>query len=54
MVRKSGMVIWPKQFRSAVPYCGVFLCRNDEATPSSGRWSRQSTISGTPTFPRRA
>lgn len=30
MVRKSGMVIWPKQFRAAVPYCGVFLCRNDE------------------------
>jgi hypothetical protein len=29
MVRKSGMVIWPKQFRAAIPYCGVFLCRND-------------------------
>jgi len=30
MVRKSGMVIYHKMFRAAVPYCGVFLCRNDE------------------------
>jgi uncharacterized membrane protein YgcG len=30
MVRKSGMVSWPKQFRAAVPYCGVFLCKNEE------------------------
>ncbi|MBX9682068.1 MAG: hypothetical protein K2X38_25190 [Gemmataceae bacterium] len=30
MVRKSGMVIYHKMFRAAVPYCGVFLCRNDD------------------------
>lgn len=29
MVRKAGMVVWPQNFRSIVPFCGVFLCRND-------------------------
>ena len=29
MVRKLGMVIYHKQFRSALPFCGVFMCRND-------------------------
>lgn len=30
MVRKTGMVIFKKQFRSVLPFCGVFLCRNEE------------------------
>jgi hypothetical protein len=30
MVRKSGMVIWQRAFRSIVPFTGVFLCRNDD------------------------
>lgn len=30
MVRKSGMVVFNKQFRFAFPYCGVFMCANDE------------------------
>jgi len=29
MVRKSGMVVYHKDFRAAVPFCGVFMCRND-------------------------
>jgi hypothetical protein len=29
MVRKTGMIIYLQPFRSLVPYCGVFLCRND-------------------------
>jgi hypothetical protein len=29
MVRKAGMVVWPQGFRSIIPFCGVFLCRND-------------------------
>jgi hypothetical protein len=29
MVRKAGMVVWPQNFRSIIPFCGVFLCRND-------------------------
>ena len=29
LVRKSGMVIEHKIFHSALPFCGVFLCRND-------------------------
>ena len=29
MVRKTGMVIYQKMFRSVLPFCGVFLCRND-------------------------
>jgi hypothetical protein len=29
MVRKTGMVIFHKRFRSLVPYCGVFMCRNE-------------------------
>jgi hypothetical protein len=28
MVRKTGMVIFTKAFRSIVPYCGVFECTN--------------------------
>lgn len=30
MVRKTGMVIELKQFRSVVPFCGVFMCRNND------------------------
>ncbi len=31
MVRKTGMVIYQRgYFRSLLPFCGVFLCRNDE------------------------
>lgn len=30
MVRKTGMKIYEKAFRSIIPYCGVFLCRNDK------------------------
>lgn len=30
MVRKTGMVVFPKLFRSVLPFCGVFVCRNDE------------------------
>jgi hypothetical protein len=29
MVRRTGMVIYQQPFRSLVPYCGVFLCRNE-------------------------
>jgi hypothetical protein len=29
MIRKTGMVIYLKPFRSAMPFCGVFICRND-------------------------
>jgi hypothetical protein len=29
MVRKPGMVVFTKRFQSVVPFCGVFLCRND-------------------------
>jgi len=29
MVRKTGMKIFEKAFRSVIPFCGVFLCRND-------------------------
>ncbi len=29
MVRKAGMVVWPMTYRSILPFCGVFLCRND-------------------------
>ena len=29
MVRKTGMVIYQPHFRALVPYCGVFLCRNE-------------------------
>lgn len=29
MVRKTGMVIYQKRFHSVVPFCGVFVCRND-------------------------
>jgi hypothetical protein len=29
MVRKTGMVIYHKRFGGALPFCGVFLCRND-------------------------
>jgi uncharacterized membrane protein YgcG len=30
MIRKTGMKIFEKVFRSIVPYCGVFICRNDK------------------------
>jgi len=31
MIRKTGMVIYQRGYlRSLVPFCGVFLCRNDE------------------------
>jgi hypothetical protein len=29
MVRKTGMKIFEKSFRSVIPCCGVFMCRND-------------------------
>lgn len=29
MVRKTGMKIYEKSFRSVIPFCGVFMCRND-------------------------
>lgn len=29
MVRKTGMVIFPKAFRSVIPFCGVFVCKNE-------------------------
>lgn len=29
MVRKTGMVIFLKQFRSPMPFCGAFICRNE-------------------------
>jgi len=29
MVRKTGMKIFEKSFRSVIPFCGVFMCRND-------------------------
>ncbi|HEV8071512.1 MAG TPA: hypothetical protein VGP76_27605 [Planctomycetaceae bacterium] len=30
MVRQSGMVVYLKHYRAAMPYCGVFMCSNDE------------------------
>lgn len=30
MVRKTGMVVFRKLFRSVLPFCGVFVCRNDD------------------------
>lgn len=30
MVREKGMIIELKRFNSVVPYCGVFLCRNED------------------------
>lgn len=30
MVRKTGMKIFEKAFRSIVPFCGVFVCSNDD------------------------
>lgn len=29
MIRKTGMVIFQRQFRSIIPFCGVFLCTNE-------------------------
>ncbi len=29
MIRRTGMVIFAKQYRSVVPFCGVFICRNE-------------------------
>jgi len=29
MIRKTGMVIYPRQFRSPLRFSGVFLCRNE-------------------------
>jgi hypothetical protein len=29
MVRKTGMKIFEKSFRSIIPFCGVFVCSND-------------------------
>ncbi|MCP5508039.1 MAG: hypothetical protein H7A37_07050 [Chlamydiales bacterium] len=30
MMRKTGMIIFYKLFRSASPFCGVFICRNSK------------------------
>lgn len=30
MIRKTGMVIFEKPFRGMIPFCGVFMCRNEE------------------------
>lgn len=29
MIRKTGMVIFAKQFKCAIPFCGVFICKNE-------------------------
>jgi hypothetical protein len=29
MIRKTGMVVFPKSFRSIMPFCGVFICKNE-------------------------
>jgi hypothetical protein len=29
MVRKTGMIIFHKQFRCVIPFCGVFICVNE-------------------------
>jgi hypothetical protein len=29
MIRKTGMVVFAKPFRSVVPFCGVFICKNE-------------------------
>jgi hypothetical protein len=29
MIRKAGMVVFHKPFRSVVPFCGVFICKNE-------------------------
>ena len=30
MVRQSGMVVYLKQFRAPMPFCGVFMCTNEQ------------------------
>lgn len=30
MVRQTGMVVFLKLFRSVLPFCGLFVCRNDD------------------------
>jgi hypothetical protein len=30
MIRKTGMKVFEKPFRSVIPFCGVFMCRNDQ------------------------
>jgi hypothetical protein len=29
MIRKPGMVVFTKRFQSVVPFCGVFICKNE-------------------------
>ena len=29
MIRRPGMVVYTKRFQSVVPYCGVFVCKNE-------------------------
>ncbi len=29
MIRKTGMVIFAKQYKCAIPFCGVFICKNE-------------------------
>jgi hypothetical protein len=29
MIRRPGMVVFPKPFRSIIPFCGVFICKNE-------------------------
>jgi hypothetical protein len=29
MIRRTGMIVFTKQFRAMVPFCGVFMCRNE-------------------------
>jgi Family of unknown function (DUF6339) len=29
MIRKTGMVIFAKQFKCAIPFCGVFICKSE-------------------------
>jgi hypothetical protein len=29
MIRKPGMVVFMKPFRAMIPFCGVFMCRNE-------------------------
>jgi hypothetical protein len=47
MIRKPGMVVYTRRFQSVVPYCGVFVCRNetgnrilrDMEPPSHNDWN---------------
>lgn len=53
MVRKTGMIIFHKQFRSIIQFCGVFVCRNEKGNHLLREMEPPSLKSGTPIIPKR-